>query len=70
MSVGAISLLTNFGIRKAAYRAPEMHFAPQAGLKNTFAGNVNLNAPQHADVCNARKYLGDDVPGSKLCLMA
>lgn len=68
MSVGAINLLTNLGIRKAAYRAPEMRVA-QGGLKNTFAGNVNLNAPQHADVCNARKYLGDDVPGSRLCLM-
>lgn len=69
MPIKAISLLNTLGISKAGYKAPEVKQAA-AGLKNTFAGNINLSAPQHADVCNARKYLGDDVPGSRLCLTA
>ncbi len=70
MSVNAISFLNTLTPSRIVYRAPEVGYVQQGGLKNTFAGNVNLNAPSHADVCNARELLGDAVPGSRLCYCA
>lgn len=69
MSVSAISFLNTLSVLKAGQTQPIAQIK-KGNLQNTFAGKTNLNAPSHADICDAQKYLGDAVPGSTLCITA
>ena len=71
MGVSAISFLNTLtAANGTAFRKPVVRTAYSTGLTNTFSGQTKLNAPSHADVCNVRGLLGDDVPGSTLCYCA
>ena len=70
MTVQAVNFLSALGSSKAVYRPQRTNFQPLFEVKNTFAGKTDLTAPCHADTCGAKKYLGDAVPGSGLCITA